>query len=405
MSVVIPCLNEAAGITGVVDQAFVALAAAKLRGEVIVVDNGSDDGSAELARAAGATVIAEPRLGYGNAYLTGLASAQNPYIVMVDGDGTYPVEALGLFVAKLRAGADIVLGNRFAGAIEPRAMHWSNRYIGNPALTGMLNLLFGSGVSDAHCGLRAIRRTVLPELKLSATGMEFASEMVIKAGKRHLRIVEVPIDYRPRLGESKLARGRDAWRHVRLMLAYSPTVLFAIPGLLATLTGLTGLTILAAWISLPEPWTGVAMASSMLTIVGVGIIQLGLFTRTHAVLHLGEHDELLERNWQRFRLEHGLALAGVTLVGGLGIALASLLDGIPDPRLGLLGLTLAAIALQGAFGAFFLSILGLSDDAVARRRARHTDPVLRMGTAPTQTPQAQREPLGSSEPHSETLSG
>ena len=368
VSVVIPCLNESAGIAHVVGQARRALASAGLSGEVLVVDNGSEDGSAELARTAGATVLLEPRRGYGSAYLAGLAAANGRYIVMADADGTYPLESLGAFVERLRAGAELVVGNRFGGTIHPGAMPWPNRYVGNPLLTGMLNLLFGAGVSDAHCGLRAVRREVLPRLGLSATGMEFASEMVIKAGKRRLRVEELPIDYLPRLGESKLARGRDAWRHVRFMLVYSPTFLFAVPGAAATLGGLAGLVTLAAWSGLGEPWTGVAIALAMLAIVGLGVIQLGLFARTYAVVYLGEHDARLERGWRRFRLEHGLALAGATLLVGLGIAAVSFFDGRPDPRLGLLGLTLVAIALQGTFGAFFLSILGLSEHAILRRR-------------------------------------
>jgi hypothetical protein len=362
VSIVIPCLNEEAGIVHVVEQAKTALDAAGLAGEVLVVDNDSEDRSAELAREAGATVVFEPRRGYGSAYLAGVAAARGRYVVMADADGTYPLDLIGAFVEKLRGGADMVIGNRFGGTIHPGAMPWPNRYIGNPILTGMLNLLFGSRVSDAHCGLRALRRDVIPRLKLAAIGMEFASEMVIKAGKRRLRIEEIPIDYLPRIGESKLSRGRDAWRHVRFMLVHSPTFLFALPGGLATIGGLTGLVVLAVWNSLGEPWTGVAIAFAMLAIVGLGVIQLGLFARTYAVVYLGETDERLERGWRRFKLEHGLALSGVTLLAGTGIAAGSLFDGVPDPRLGLLGLTLMAI------GSFFLSILGLSEHAVLRRK-------------------------------------
>jgi glycosyltransferase involved in cell wall biosynthesis len=368
VSVVIPCLNEAEGIVAVVEEARAALRAAGLEGEVIVVDNASEDDSAELARRAGATVLTEHRRGYGSAYLAGLAGARGEYIVMADADGTYPLDRLGEFVARLRDGADMVLGSRFKGTIEPGAMPWPNRYLGNPLLTGMLNLLFRSGVSDAHCGLRAIRRDVVPELQLSATGMEFASEMVIKAGKRHLRIDEVPIDYRVRIGESKLARFSDAWRHVRFMLLYSPAFLFALPGGLAAVAGLAGLVVLGSMRHLSDSWTGVSVMFAMLTILGLGVIQLGLFARTYAVIYLGEHDAVLERGWRRFRLEHGLALSAVTLVVGLAITLVSLFDGIKDPRLGVLGLALVAVAAQGAFGAFFLSILGLSEHAILHRR-------------------------------------
>jgi hypothetical protein len=368
VSVVIPCLNEEEAITDVVTGARTALVVAGLEGEVLVVDNGSEDRSAELAEAAGATVIHELRRGYGSAYLAGLAAAQGRYIVMTDADGTYPVELIGAFVERLRAGADVVMGSRFRGTIDRGAMPWPNRYIGNPILTGMLNLLFSSGVSDAHCGMRALRRETLPTLKLSATGMEFASEMVIKAGKCHLRVEEIPIDYHPRVGDSKLQPVGDAWRHARFMLVHSPTFLFMVPGGIAAVGGLAGAIVLAAMPQLADRWTGVSVACAMISLVGLGVIQLGLFARTYSVLYLGERDEFLRRAWGRFRLEHGLLLAAVALVAGLTVTLVSFFDGVADPRLGVLGLTLTAIAFQGAFASFFLSILGLSEHADLSRR-------------------------------------
>lgn len=367
VSIVIPCLNEAAGIAQVVGEAWACMSAAGLSGEVIVVDNASEDDSAALARAAGATVVTEARRGYGSAYLAGLATARGRYVVMTDADGTYPLDRVGAFVERLRDGADLVLGSRFKGRIDPGAMPWPNRYLGNPLLTGMLNLLFRSDVSDAHCGLRAIRRDVLPRLELSATGMEFASEMVIKAGKRRLRIDEVPIDYRVRIGESKLSRFSDAWRHIRFMLVHSPAFLFVLPGGASALAGLTGLIVLGVMPRLGDRWTGVSVAFAMLAILGLGIIQLGLFARTYAVIYLGEHDVRLERGWRRFRLEHGLAVSGIGLLVGTAITLVSFFDGTKDPRLGVLGLTLVAVSCQSVFGSFFLSVLGLSEHANLRR--------------------------------------
>jgi glycosyltransferase involved in cell wall biosynthesis len=372
VSVVIPCLNEEAAIAGVVQEAFAGLEQAGVTGEVLVVDNASEDSSAELARDAGATVVYEPRRGYGSAYLAGLAAARGTYVVMADADGTYPLELIGALVERLREGADMVVGSRFKGTIHPGAMPWPNRYLGNPILTGMLNMLFRTGVSDAHCGLRAVRREALPTLKLSATGMEFASEMVIKAGKHRLRVEEIPIDYYQRIGDSKLSRVNDAWRHVRFMLVYSPTFLFMLPGAIATLLGLAVVIALAVDNSLSDPWTGLSVAFAMLSLVGIGVMQLGLYARTYAVIYLGEEGPHLERLWRRFRLEHGLALAAVTLVVGLTITAVCFLDDVKDPRLGVLGLTLMAIAFQGAFASFFLSILGLSEHAVLRRRGGTT---------------------------------
>ena len=310
VSFVIPCLNEAASIATVVQKAFAKLDELGVDGEVVVVDNASEDDSAALARAAGARVVTEPRRGYGSAYLAGLDAARGRYLVLSDADDTYDLGALDAFLERLRGGADLVMGSRMKGTIMKGAMPWSHRWIGNPILTGMLNVLFRSGVSDAHCGLRAIRRDAVPRLGLSSTGMEFASEMVIKASKRGLKIEEVPIVYRPRIGESKLNSFRDAWRHVRFMLVHSATFLFVVPGALGLLAGFAVLVPLAVDSDLGDPsWTvPIAIVASFVVVVSASVIQLGLFARTYAALYLGEAEPMLESIWRRFRLEHGLAL-------------------------------------------------------------------------------------------------
>ena len=202
--------------------------------------------------------------------------------------------------------------------------------------------------------------------------MEFASEMVIKAAKQGLRIEEVPITYRPRVGDSKLSRVPDAWRHVRFMLVHSATFLFVVPGLLAMLVGFGLLVPLAVDRGLGDPsWTVPgAIAASFLVVVGSQVIQLGLYARTYASIYLGDPEPLLERAWRRVRLEHGLAVSAVVLVVGIAVTLTAHLNDVPDPALGLLGLTLVALGVQGAFSSFFLSILGLSEHAVLRRRGR-----------------------------------
>ncbi|MEY2516358.1 MAG: hypothetical protein QOJ89_3716, partial [bacterium] len=210
VSVVIPCLNEAENIEQCVRLSLEALAVGGLSGEVVVSDNGSSDGSAELAAAAGARVVHEPRRGYGSAYLAGFGAARGEYIVMLDADMTYPFEEIPRFVQELRDGAQLVMGDRMDN-IQPGAMHWVNRYIGNPLLSGTLNLFFRTGIRDAHCGMRGFRRDILPVLDLRTTGMEFASEMVIRASKEKLDIREFPISYAPRGGESKLSRFSDGW--------------------------------------------------------------------------------------------------------------------------------------------------------------------------------------------------
>ena len=372
VSFVIPCLDEEAAVEAVVEDALAAIEAVGVSGEVIVVDNGSEDRSAELARAAGAIVVHEPRRGYGSAYLAGLPAARGRFIVMTDADRTYDLSALPVMVERLRAGADVVLGSRFKGEILPGAMPWTNRYIGNPVLTLMLNVIFRARVSDAHCGLRALRREAVPRLGLSATGMEFASEMVIKAAKQGLRIEEVPITYRPRVGESKLSRVPDAWRHVRFMLVHSATFLFVVPGLLAMVAGFALLVPLAIDRGLGDPsWTvPAAIGASFLVVVGSQVIQLGLYARTYASIYLGDPEPVLERAWRRLRLEHGLAFSAILLVLGIVVTLTAHLNDVSDPALGLLGLTLAALGVQGAFSSFFLSILGLSEHAILVRRGR-----------------------------------
>jgi glycosyltransferase involved in cell wall biosynthesis len=371
VSFVIPCLNEEQAIATVVGKAQAALAELGTSGEVIVVDNASEDASAERAAAAGATVVDEPRRGYGSAYLAGLAAARGRYVILTDADDTYDLARVSDFVDRLRNGADLVLGSRFRGHIEAGAMPWSHRWIGNPLLTALLNLLFRVGVSDAHCGLRAVRRDALDRLGLSTTGMEFASEMVIKASKRGLRIEEIPIDYRPRIGESKLNSVRDAWRHVRFMLIHSATWLFLVPGGIAMAAGFGFLVPFAVDSELGDPdWTvPLGIVAAFLTVLGAQVVQLGLFARTYAAIYLEEEEPLLEALWPRFRLEHGLAVGAATFVVGAVVALFSHFNSTPDTVLGLLGLTLVALGVQAVFASFFLSILGLAEHAVVKRRS------------------------------------
>src|SRR3712207_915692 len=229
VSVVIPCLNEAENIAACVRRAHAVLEGHDTPGEVSVADNDADDGSADPAAAAGARVVHEPRRGYGSAYLAGFRVAHGDYIVMADADMTYDWNEIPRFVEHLDAGGDLVMGDRMDN-IQPGAMPWLHRYVGNPVLSGILNFFFRTGVRDAHCGMRGFRRDVLARLDLRTTGMEFASEMVIRAGKEQLDVRQTPIEYRPRGGESKLSSFRDGWRHLRFLLVHSPTHLFVIPG-------------------------------------------------------------------------------------------------------------------------------------------------------------------------------
>jgi glycosyltransferase involved in cell wall biosynthesis len=366
VSVVIPCLNEAENIAECVTRARRVLDEHGIFGEVIVADNASEDGSAELARAAGATVVHEPRRGYGSAYLAGFAAARGDYLVMIDADMTYDFAEIPNFTRKLDEGAQLVMGNRMQN-IQPGAMSWVSR-IGNPILSGFLNLLYRTPISDAHCGMRAVRRDALPTLDLQSTGMEFASEMVIRAARARLDIRELPIALHPRGGESKLSPLRDGWRHLRLMLVYSPGFLFFIPGAAMVLLGaLIDVTVLAKITIFGRPfYIHAEIAGTLLIIVGIEVIALGLIARTYAVYFMGARDAFLERMRARFTLEHGLLLGGALIVAGVvGGAiivadwLASGAGTLGQGEIALVAATGLVAGVQIFFTSFLLSILGL----------------------------------------------
>jgi glycosyltransferase involved in cell wall biosynthesis len=367
VSVVIPCLNEADAIEQSVASALSALSNAALAGEVLVVDNGSEDGSAELAERAGARVIREPRRGYGSAYLAGFDEARGEFIVMLDADLTYPAGDIPRFVEQLEEGAELVMGDRMDN-IQPGAMPWLHRYVGNPILSGILNMFFRTGVRDAHCGMRAFRRDVLPKLDLRTTGMEFASEMVIRAAKEHLDIRQIPIEYRPRAGESKLSSFRDGWRHLRFLLVHQPTYLFLIPGAFMSFVGaLITLTVAAQVNVLGRAWDIHTMiAGALLLIVGSQVLSLGLAARAYGVYFMGERDRLFEYLDERVRLEHGLlAGAGLILLGVLfgGVIVYRWAErgfgALSEARLAVLAASVMIVGIQVFFSSFLLSILGL----------------------------------------------
>src|ERR1700719_1257380 len=365
VSVVIPCLNEAENIEACVTAALSVLASMGSAGEVVVADNGSEDDSARLAEQAGARVVVERRRGYGSAYLAGFEAARGQYIVMADADLTYDFNEIPRFVAELEAGAEIVIGDRMDN-IQPGAMPWLHRYIGNPILTGVLNLLFRTGVNDAHCGMRALRRDVLPRLDLRTTGMEFASEMVIRASKENLRIAEFPIEYHPRGGESKLSSFRDGWRHLRFLLVHSPTHLFIVPGALFAGVGMVLMIMVAAGLSFfGRAWGLHALiGGALLTIVGTQILALGLCAHAYATYFMGDTDPWFDRMRARFRLEHGLLLGGAFLLIGLVMGIVILatwiahgFGSLADERAAVVSASLMIVGIQIFFSSFLLSIL------------------------------------------------
>ena len=367
VSVVIPCLNEAGNIEECVKAALAAIEAMDVHGEVIVADNDSEDDSARLAERAGARVVVEPRRGYGSAYLAGFAASTGRYIVMADADLTYDFNEIPRFVSELEDGAELVMGDRMEN-IQPGAMPWLHRYIGNPLLSGLLNFFFRTGVSDAHCGMRALRRDVLPRLDLRTTGMEFASEMVIRASKENLKIAEFPIEYHPRGGESKLSSFRDGWRHLRFLLVHSPNHLFILPGAILAGLGTVIVVVVGGGVDFfGRAWGLHALiGGALLMIVGTQVLALGLCAHAYGTYFMNERDPWFDRMRARFRLEHGLLLGGAfvlvgLVMGGLIVAtwIAHGFGSLSDEHLAVIAATLLIVGIQIFFSSFLLSILGL----------------------------------------------
>lgn len=379
VSIVMPCLNEEETLGTCIQKAQNTLKELGIQGEVVVADNGSTDASVAIAERLGARVVHQPLRGYGAAYLAGIAAAKGQYIVMGDSDDTYDFTDLERFITPLRDGCDFVIGNRLKGKILPGAMPKLHRYLGNPVLTGILNVLFRSGVSDAHCGMRSFTREAYQQMELQTTGMEFASEMVIKAIKTDLKIKEIPITYYPRKGESKLNSFRDGWRHLRFMLMLSPTYLFLIPGILLFLLGLIGTVAL-----LPGPLQigsraydiHVMVLACLLCLLGYQVLLLGLSARTLSVRRgFSSSDPLIQFIYRHFTLEKGL------LFGCVIFAVGFLIDGwiaygwmksgfgeLQKVRPALFALLLMVLGTQTVFSAFFLSMLGISRHENAKGR-------------------------------------
>jgi len=359
ISVVMPCLNEAESVGTCVAKAFEGIRLSGLVGEVVVADNGSWDGSVEIARRAGARVVHQPLRGYGNAYRKGFAEARGQIVVMGDSDDSYDFTQIPALIAPLQAGADYVLGSRFRGQIKPGAMTWSHRHIGNPILTGMLNLLFGLKSSDAHSGLRAFRREALQQLSLSCEGMELASEIVVKAARAGLDVAEVPIVYHPRTGESKLQSLPDAWRHMRFLLLLSPLHVFIWPGLLLFGAGFSAQALL---LGLGSSQLGLRLSALAVCVMllGMQLLVLGLFAKTYA-RHVGlEAESPASRFVERvFTLERGLLVSFVLGLLGAAVAACSILGLMGgkwlDEQLGGFGLGLIVLGAQLGFGSFFLA--------------------------------------------------
>ena len=372
ISVVIPCLNEELAIEQCIRDAYSASTLA----EIIIVDNGSTDNSVSIIENlkkefSSLVLIKQPSRGYGNAYMSGLSEARGTYIYMSDGDGTYDFAHLPDFISKLKDGCDIVIGNRFASPLPKNVMPWLHRYIGNPLLSFITRLFFKIKVRDVHCGARAITKSAFNALSLNTAGMEFASEMIIKAARKNLSFDEVPITYRTRIGISKLNSLSDGWRHLRFILLYSPLYLFFLPGVVACGIGIISMLIL--YFTAPKIF-GVTFffhpmfLSSALAIVGYQLILFSMFSKIYAITHLGDRSVSFERLFKIFTIEKA-AIAGIilSLLGGLvfaAIALRWISSGfgpLDEIRNSIVALTLLVIGMQTLFSGFMLSTLGIKE--------------------------------------------
>jgi glycosyltransferase involved in cell wall biosynthesis len=376
VSVVLPCLNEAETLGGCIRQIQETFELSGLKGEVVVGDNGSTDGSRRIAEGMGAHVVSVPQKGYGSALMGGIAGALADYVVMGDADGSYDFRDVPKFVAQLRAGADLVMGNRFRGGIKPGAMPPLHKYVGNPVMTGLGKLFFKSRCGDSQCGLRAFTKQAYQRMDLRTTGMEFASEMLVKATLLKMRVDEIPTTLSPdgRNRPSHLRSWRDGWRHLRFLLMYSPRWLFLYPGIALMLAG----SALAIWL-LPGPRRvhGVELDIHTLlyavvaALVGFQAVLFAFLAKVFAITTgLLPEDPQLTKMFRVFTLEGGLAVGLVLLIAGVGCAFYSVFlwdvhgFGAMNPlwlmRVVACAVGLILMGVQVTLYSLFVSILGLA---------------------------------------------
>jgi len=376
VSVVMPCLNEAETLESCIRKAQCALLEADIAGEIIVADNGSSDGSIEIAQRLGAQVVKVQDRGYGNALMSGIAAARGKFIVMGDADDSYDFGHVPRFVEQLRRGSDLVMGNRFRGGIEKGAMPPLHQYFGNPALTRLGRLFFRNrNVGDFYCGLRGFRKQAYERMGLRTTGMEFATEMVVKATLLKMRVAEVPTTLSPdgRSRPPHLRTWRDGWRTLRFFLLYSPRWLFLYPGLGLMLLG----TLLGAWL-LPAPRTVAAVTfdvhtllyAAVFVLLGFQAIAFAVFTKLFAISEgLHPPDPTLDKAFRYITLEVGLLAGALLILAGLGVSVYAVgfwqsrhfgpLDYAQTLRLVIPASLFLTLGGQTVFASFFLSVLGL----------------------------------------------
>jgi glycosyltransferase involved in cell wall biosynthesis len=376
LSVVMPCLNEEETIAACIEQICQTLRENHIAGEIIVADNGSIDKSAEIAKSRGARVVAVENKGYGNALMGGINAARGKYIVIGDADGSYDFSQIPVFLRRLRDGDELVMGNRFSGGIEPGAMPALHKYFGNPLLTGIGRLFFKAPCRDFHCGLRGFSKTAYERMQLRTTGMEFASEMVVKASLFNMAISEVPttLSLSGRGRASHLRSWYDGWRHLRFLLLYSPRWLFLYPGIAFLLAGsLTSLWLLPGPRQVGHTRLDIHTLLYAVTAILAGFqaVVFAFFTKMFGVTEgLLPEDHRLSRAFQIFNLEKGLLLGAALLATGIVIAGYSLymwnragfgpMNPVVLVRLVAAVIVSVTLGVEVILSSFFLSILGIA---------------------------------------------
>ncbi|HXN92581.1 MAG TPA: glycosyltransferase family 2 protein [Candidatus Sulfotelmatobacter sp.] len=382
VSIVMPCLNEVETLATCIQKAQQSIEAQHLAAEIIVADNGSTDGSQVVAKELGVRVVDVARKGYGSALIGGIEAARGRFVIMGDADDSYDFTAIAPLVKKLRQGYDLVMGNRFEGGIESGAMVWSHRWVGNPVLTYISRVFFKTPVGDMHCGLRGFRKDAIHKLRLRATGMEFASEMVVKASLQRMKIAEVPVTLRPdgRSRPPHLRTWRDGWRHLRFMLLFSPRWLFLYPGVALFAAGAAIGALLETGPKHIGPVTfdiHTLLLAGFACLIGYQLVVFAVFTKVFA-MQQGFHppNPTYRAMFRYVNLETGLAAGVLMLVVGVAGLLAAVISwqavrfGALDPQLTMREVIPAAVLLtlgvQTIFASFFLSILGIDEpDPVA----------------------------------------
>ncbi|MDD3247361.1 MAG: glycosyltransferase family 2 protein [Methanosarcina sp.] len=369
LSIVMPSMNEEETIRICIQKAQTIFQKYGIEGEIIIADNSSDK-TAEIAASMGAKVIG-PIKGYGNAYLKGLAEAKGDYIAIADADNTYDLLELDKFLDPLMAGeADFIMGSRLKGEIKKGAMPWLHQYIGNPILTGMLNFLFKTKISDAHCGMRAFTKEALEKMNLKTHGMELASEMIIEAARCGLRITEVPITYYSRRAPSKLRSFQDGWRHVRFMMLYRPVPFLYLPGAFVFILGFLITVSLLFTESAAYNRLHSFILGSMLLIIGGQILATGGYMKTYGMIHGMYRDDrkgkkLLSYHSLEKELLGGSLILGSGLVLGLKVTYTWISSGygsLEEVESAVISMVLAAVGLQLIFSAIFVSVMLLEVD-------------------------------------------